>query len=275
MGATFSKSTSWPLKLGSRLSDGHFLQIASLLPKISPVEFKPLKRKVDNMEVELTLINEILEGLTEKVTRMKNEPCKLFSVLRREAENLKSEFDNLAREVAFRDDIEKRAMDQLKRVDKDCVKLKEEMASEIPSWSLPQEPWGDDEAKLNFSHYADYLSECVQYLLGLKFACSEQIFHYGTHLYGLRRDIDDAVKFYRHNSSSESFWESTVRMRNKLYFFGLKIDDVCGTYFESKSEKEKDLADPKVDEGFEEDKPEDEEDSVEGQLPKCKDVPRN
>ena len=233
------------------------------------------------MEVELTLTNGILEDLEKKVTRMKKGPCKLFSNMRRETEILRSEFDALAKELEFKDDIEKRAMDQLKRVDKDCAKLKGEMECEVPSWSFPQEPLADDEAKLDFSHYADYLSEYVQYLFGLKFAsCSEHFFRYGTYLYGLRKDIDDAVKYYRHNSSSESFWERSVRFRNKLYFFGRKIDDVCKTYYKNKAERENDLANPtaEVDEGFESEHKEEEEekeaerDSVERGLPMCADV---
>jgi hypothetical protein len=243
MGANFSRNTGLPEKFGSLLFDRKVLQIEERLAEISTVRIKPPERKVANMEVELTLINEIMEKIFDKVDSMKEEPCKAFVALRNQCQDLQKEFDSLAHDVTFKDDMEKRSMQELTKVDNDCVKIKEDIVTVVPSWGVPQEPLPDDEVKSDFSHYADHLSERVEYLMGLHQAYPDRIFNYATHLYGLRKRIDDAVQFYRHSSTKENFYAYAALFRNKLHNFGTRVDDICERYLESKSEKGEDSVD--------------------------------
>lgn len=186
----------------------------------------------NSMEVELTLVEEILEGISERIQRAKGNSNKIYRVLAAERDAVKAEFDDLAREVECKDQLENRAMEELKGVHKSCKQLAAEMTCVMQSWAIPQEPLADEETASDFSHFADYLCEYIQYLMGIRQAHAERLFNYASHLYGLRTDVENAVKYYRNSTAKGNFWGSAIRFRNRLENFKDKVDDICDRCFE-------------------------------------------
>jgi len=198
------------------------------------------KRKSNAMEVELNLLWEDLDDAMDKIIRLKEDDCQtLYGPLNSEWEGIKRRYHNLFETFKYVEENKSYALRQLSTIANDVKLLKQEMTSHVPSWAIPQEPLiCDEKTKQDFSHYADFLFEYIQYLTSLKETHSEKLQKYSSNLYGLRKDLKSAVRVFRREVVGENFWGECVTLREVIHNFQTKVDDITERHFSGTTKEE-------------------------------------
>jgi hypothetical protein len=195
------------------------------------------KRKTA-MEIELNLLWEDLDNLMDKIICLREKET-LYSPLNAEWETLKRRYINLFESFKFVEENRNYALRQLSIVANDVKLLKQEMTSHMASWAIPQEPLiSDEKTKQDFSHYADFLFEYIQYLTSLKETHSEKLQKYSSNLYGLRKDLKSAVRVYRKEVVGETFWGECVSLREAIHNFEMKVEDIFARQYNGEMKQE-------------------------------------
>lgn len=192
------------------------------------------------MEIELTLIEDDVERISDKISNLREEEHGPISeALRADWKRIKIMLENVARSLKTIEDTKLNASKLLEDVDSACHYLKEEMLSHVPSWTVPCEPSISVEEKKDFSHYADHLYEYIQYLGSLKDGNADKLRKFSVYVYGLRKDLNYAVKMCRRDYFGENFWADCIHVRGETHDLEMKVDDIVARYLNQKVEEER------------------------------------
>lgn len=185
------------------------------------------------MEVELNFIEELLDGLAEKIKCVEGkEDCQtVYDSLKSELDKLYLKYEKLI--DMYEDDriFCDYHMKRLKTLEKDCRFLQNEMATLLPSWRLPEEPILSEEDEKEFIPFAEWLHGYMGYLVCLMNIRKEEMTSkFSNRLYGLRRDLGDIVKLNRFKLLRGDLFTSSSELREMIHQFDDKSTDVLERY---------------------------------------------
>ena len=190
------------------------------------------------MEVELNFIEELLDRQVQKIEDFKN--CNPGSTvcesLEEDVEKLRDEYEKICGMYVSQEEYEEFRKSRLDSIQRNCKMLKEEMASVLPSWVIPQEPILSDEDTRDFLPYVEWLYGYIGYLVCLKtFRPEAMTRQFGNRLYGLKRELSELIKVHRYNYTTGKVWEMSIKLREKIHNFDLKSTDVVERYLKEKN----------------------------------------
>ena len=189
------------------------------------------------MEVELNFIEELLEKESQKIEDFKVcEPsANVCESLEEELAKMKADYERICKMFINGEEYEEFAMSRLHLILKNCKFLKQDMESVLPSWIIPQEPILSEEDTRDFIHYSEWIYAYIGYLASLKaFRPEIMTRQFDNRLYGLKRELSEVFKLYRFNYTTGRVWDMSIRLRERMYDFGIRSSDIIERYLKEK-----------------------------------------